>query len=219
VLLTPPEPAPGKELPKSLTRPAERSTHQTQLDAYAQVFARWQVPGIVNGIPCNHAPTVGLQCLKQTGSWDELLRLDRPVVLELWNDGATPYYGAMLEASSDIALLSIAGTEHSVDRQALDGSWFGTYIVLWQMPPGYNGNLREGSQGVAVTWLRSQLGDFMGSQLNPSMRDTFDSTLRDAVIRFQRQRGLRPDGIVGPATWIELNSVGTQRVPRLQRLG
>jgi general secretion pathway protein A len=219
VLLTPPEPTPGKELPKSLTRPAERSTHQTQLDAYAQVFARWQVPGTVNGIPCNHAPTVGLQCLKQTGTWDELLRLDRPVVLELWNDGATPYYGAMLEASSDIALLSIAGTEHSVGRQALDGSWFGTYIVLWQMPPDYNGNLREGSQGAAVTWLRSQLSDFTGSQLNPTMRDTFDSTLRDAVIRFQRQRGLRPDGIVGPATWIELNSVGTQRVPRLQRLG
>jgi len=218
-LLTPPEPAPGNELPKSFTRPAERSTHQTQLDAYAQVFARWQVPGIVNGIPCNHAPTVGLQCLKQTGTWDELLRLDRPVVLELWNDGATPYYGAMLEASNDVALLSIAGTEHSVGRQALDGSWFGTYIVLWQMPPDYNGNLREGSQGVAVTWLRSQLGDFMGSQLNPTASDTFDSTLRDAVIRFQRQRGLRPDGIVGPATWIELNSVGTQHVPRLQRLG
>jgi general secretion pathway protein A len=87
------------------------------------------------------------------------------------------------------------------------------------MPPDYNGNLREGSQGVAVTWLRSQLSDFMGSQLNPTLRDTFDSTLRDTVIRFQRQRGLRPDGIVGPATWIEINSVGAQRVPRLQRLG
>jgi general secretion pathway protein A len=104
VLLTLPEPSPEpspaavptKEAPKSLTRPPDRSTHQTQLDAYAQVFARWQVPGIVSGIPCNHAPRVGLQCLKQTGSWDDLLRLDRPVVLELWNDSATPYYGAML---------------------------------------------------------------------------------------------------------------------------
>jgi general secretion pathway protein A len=226
VLLTSREPAPepvsapvpDNEAPKSLTRPPDSSTHQTQLDAYAQVFARWQVPGIVSGIPCNHAPRVGLQCLKQTGTWDDLLRLNRPVVLELWNDSATPYYGAMLEASNDVALLSIAGTEHSVGRQALDGSWFGTYIVLWQMPPDYNGNLSEGSVGVAVAWLRSQLGDFMGSQLNPPS-DTFDSTLRDAVIRFQRRQGLRPDGIVGPATWIEINSVGTQHVPRLQGLG
>jgi general secretion pathway protein A len=189
------------------------------LDAYTQVFARWQVPGIVTGIPCNHAPTVGLQCLKQTGTWDDLLRLDRPVVLELWSDSATPYYGALLEASSDIALLSIAGTELPVGRKALDGSWFGTYIVLWQMPPDYNGNLHQGSEGVAVAWLRTQLTELMGVRLDAATPGTFDPILHAAVIRFQRQRGLRPDGIVGPATWIEINSAGTRRVPRLQGLG
>jgi general secretion pathway protein A len=213
------EPATLVETQVRVARPPGISTHQTQLDAYAQVFARWQVPGTVTGIPCNYAPNVGLQCLKQHGTWDDLLRLDRPVVLELWNDSATPYYGALLEASSENASLSIAGTQHSVDRRALDGSWFGTYIVLWQMPPDYNGNLRQGSQGVAVSWLRSQLTDYLDLQLDATTPATFDSPLRGAVIRFQRQRGLRPDGIVGPATWIEINSVGARRVPRLQGFG
>ncbi len=213
------ESARSVETQQRVARPPGLSTYQTQLDAYAEVFARWRVPGVVTGIPCNHAPNVGLQCLKQTGTWDDLLRLDRPVVLELWNESTAPYYGALLEASSDNASLSIAGAEHSVDRQALDGSWFGTYIVLWQMPPDYNGNLHQGSQGVAVSWLRSQLTDFLGLEFDATTPDTFDSTLRGAVIRFQRQRGLRPDGIVGPATWIELNSVGSRPVPRLQGLG
>ncbi len=214
-----PEPATLVEAQKRVSRPPGISTHQTQLDAYAQVFERWQVPGIVRGIPCNHAPNVGLQCLKRNGTWDDLLRLDRPVVLELWNDSATPYYGALLEASSENASLSIAGTEYSVDRQALDGSWFGTYIVLWQMPPDYNGNLHQGSQGVAVSWLRAQLADFLDLEFDVTTADTFDRSLYSAVIRFQRQRGLRPDGIVGPATWIEINSAGARPVPRLQGLG
>jgi general secretion pathway protein A len=106
-----------------------------------------------------------------------------------------------------------------VDRQALDGSWFGTYIVLWQMPPDYNGNLHQGSQGVAVSWLRAQLADFLDLEFDVTTADTFDRSLYGAVIRFQRQRGLRPDGIVGPATWIEINSAGARPVPRLQGLG
>ncbi len=36
-------------------------------------------------------------------------------------------------------------------------------------------------------------------------RDVFDETLRDAVLLFQRERGLIADGIVGPATRAEMN--------------
>ena len=72
---------------------------------------------------------------------------------------------------------------------------------------------------MTVSWLRSQLADFLALESDATVADTFDRALHGAVIRFQRQRGLRPDGIVGPATWIEINSVGAQPVPRLQGLG
>lgn len=203
-----------------LTRPAGRTTQQSQLDAYAAVLDRWQVPTEVSGIPCNYAPRHGLQCLKQTGTWRDLVRIDRPVVLELWDDGSAPYYGALLAVAGDSARVRVGDQEHTVRTADLDGAWYGTYIVLWRMPPDYNGNLREGSEGYSVAWLRARLEGYFQIELAAPRSEAFDAELHDAVVRFQRQRGLRPDGIVGPATWIELNSVASDAdVPTLEATG
>ena len=44
----------------------------------------------------------------------------------------------------------------------------------------------------------------------------FDDTLEQAVIRFQRDHGLTPDGVVGPRTIIHMNSIANRPgVPRL----
>ena len=37
--------------------------------------------------------------------------------------------------------------------------------------------------------------------------DIFDLQAKDAVIRFQNNRGLVADGIVGPKTWSKLNEI------------
>jgi peptidoglycan hydrolase-like protein with peptidoglycan-binding domain len=64
--------------------------------------------------------------------------------------------------------------------------------------------LKEGSKGPEVIKLKQTLKklNFYGA-----IDDIFDLEAKDAVIRFQNDRGLVPDGIVGPKTWSKLNEI------------
>lgn len=72
---------------------------------------------------------------------------------------------------------------------------FGTFGA----PP----TLRVGSSGQAVTDLQEML-NARGYLISINGRFDSISTL-NAVINFQRDNGLNPDGIVGPLTWGKLN--------------
>lgn len=64
--------------------------------------------------------------------------------------------------------------------------------------------LREGDQGVWVLDLQVQL-----KQLNyfvGELDDQFGSRVRGALVRFQSDNGLEPDGVAGPRTWKTLET-------------
>jgi len=211
--------------PVNLTRP-DMTAFQSQRSAYQAAFDRWGADTsswTESTIPCNFAPTVGLQCLSRSGSWSNIRRLDLPVVLELWDQGSAPYYGAITAASGDSLLLHLGDTRYQVKPADLRNVWFGSYVVLWQMPPDYTGTLERGDRHPSVGWLRRQLetlsrdlpgidaADVTGA--DPQM---FDAALQGAVIAFQRQEQLVADGIVGPATWIRLGQRLDLPLPRLE---
>jgi general secretion pathway protein A len=83
-----------------LGRPPGLSATDTQHAAYARVFERWGQPMDDSDIPCNVAAHVGLQCLRDTGGWSSLVRINRPAVLELWDDSSQPFYGAALQMNA-----------------------------------------------------------------------------------------------------------------------
>ena len=70
-------------------------------------------------------------------------------------------------------------------------------------------NLSSGSRGPEVSTLQRELN----RQLFPNPRlvvdGIFGSLTRNAVIAFQRQAGLNPDGIVGPLTRAALGMPNT----------
>jgi general secretion pathway protein A len=189
-----------------LLRPQNATTADLQRDAYAAVFNRWKVPFDPNGVPCDQAPQVGLQCLKLTGTWNDVQRLDHAAVLELWDDRPDPYYAAVLARHDNTLTVALGGQAFEVTADGLAGHWFGTYIVLWQMPPDYRGNLQIGDTGPSVAWLRQHLAVALQIDLRAPVPDRFDEGLQNALVRFQREHGLVPDGIVGPITWIAVNS-------------
>jgi len=56
-----------------------------------------------------------------------------------------------------------------------------------------------------VRWLRDTLALIDGGEASSGESERFDAALIERVKAFQRQRGLDPDGIVGPQTFIHLN--------------
>ncbi len=199
----------------SLSRPVGVTGPDSQRDAYAAVFKRWNAPFKPDDIPCDQAPGVGLQCLKLNGTWRDVERLDQPVVIELWDDGATPYYAAIIGHRDNNITLTLGSAEIQTTPEQLANHWYGSYIVLWQMPPDYRGNLQVGDEGPSVAWLRERLASTLSIDLRASNPARFDDALQAALIHFQRENGMVPDGVAGPMTWIAMNATGANSAPRL----
>ena len=137
--------------------PAGKPSAELQRAAYAAVFDRWGTPVQPSDVPCNQAPQVGLQCLKLNGTWRDIERIDHPVVVELWDDRAEPYYAAVLGHRDDVVSIRLGDQTVEATAADLGSHWYGSYIVLWQMPPDYRGALKLGDEGPSVAWLRQHL--------------------------------------------------------------
>lgn len=201
--------APRARSAAELERPEDLSPFQTQRLAYETVLSQWgadlrEWPNA--RVPCNFAPSAGLQCLSTTGSWTDIRRLNLPVVLELWDKGAAPYYGAVTHMEDESVTLGLGHERFTVSLEDLQDIWFGSYVLLWKMPPNYSGSLKRGDRHPSVRWLREQLTSL--GMAAPASGDAavFDAALQDAVVDFQRRESLLADGIVGPATWIRLGA-------------
>ncbi|MFW6093093.1 MAG: AAA family ATPase [Pseudomonadota bacterium] len=222
----PAPPAPAIDPPDSAAAPAvsaldqpDIAPYQSQRLAYRTLFELWDVD--VSGwsadtIPCNFAPTAGLQCLSRAGSWSDIRRLNLPVILELWGQGSAPYYAAVTAMDDEMVELELAGQRYRVDPARLQDAWFGSYVVLWQMPPDYQGALKRGDEHSTVRWLRERLEALGAGPLETASPSRFDAPLQEAVIEFQRRESLLTDGIVGPATWIKLAERLDTAAPRLE---
>jgi general secretion pathway protein A len=210
---TPPVPADAAPPPPTstgqpLVRP-DMPAYQTQRLAYRAVFDRWGADLASwnsSTIPCNFAPSAGLQCLSRTGSWSDIRQMNLPVVLELWDKGSAPYYGAVTAMNDQGLVLQLGTRRFEVTTAELRDIWFGSYVVIWKMPPDYHGTLKRGDRHPSVRWLRSQLESLGAAQLQTAEPVLFDAALQDAVVAFQRDERLLADGIVGPATWISLGA-------------
>lgn len=64
-----------------------------------------------------------------------------------------------------------------------------------------------GDEGRAVRDIQNRL-EALGHDSRPDVRGLFNDGTRQAVISFQRAKGLDPDGIVGPDTWRALYEAG-----------
>ena len=202
-----------------LARPKGAKASELQRDAYAALFELWDAHFDPNDVPCNQAPQVGLQCLKLNGTWRDIARLDHPVVIELWDEIAEPYYAAILGQHDNVITVRLGDQTVTATADELASHWYGSYIVLWKMPPDYRGNLRVGDEGAAVAWLRQHLAAVLQIDLRTPEPARFDEDLQLALMRFQRENGMVPDGIAGPLTWIAMNANSPDATPRLSAGG
>ncbi len=73
---------------------------------------------------------------------------------------------------------------------------------------------KSGDEGSPVRDIQDRLSA-LGYECQPDARGTFGSGTQDAVVHFQKDKGLDGDGIVGPDTWRSLYEAGYRFGDRL----
>jgi len=184
--------------------------------AFDSVYLAWGIANESPERPCADNTKEILRCLRGYGDLGELKRLNRPAVLELWDDSPDPFFAALLANSDNSYTIEIEGNVHVVNGVTLQQHWFGNYTVLWRAPPGFNRAIQLGHTGTQVEWVRERLESL--SRLAPTDLDRafFDRNLEDALKQFQRSQQLRPDGIAGPNSLIQLHSSADVLVAKLR---
>lgn len=76
--------------------------------------------------------------------------------------------------------------------------------------------LKEGSKGEGVKEFQEMYNSYFSGTLTAD--GTFGSKTKAEVIKFQKSRGLTPDGIVAAKTWSSLRSLVTHDIPIEQRI-
>jgi general secretion pathway protein A len=174
-----------------------------------------KLPAAVAPEYCVFAQDMGLSCLLERGSWGLLRQYDRPVIMELNTDDGQAVPVILQHVDDNIAELKIGNESHRLPVSEVDRYWLGDFALLLKAPPNGNLLLRAGDRGPDVAWLRQSLETAQQVKLPAADPAYFDIPLHNEVIAFQRSHGLKPDGVVGKQTLIQLNTHSGGNVPLL----
>ncbi|MCJ7684920.1 MAG: AAA family ATPase [Desulfobacteraceae bacterium] len=178
--------------------------------AFAVLFNQWQTayPALPGMTACERATKVGLRCFKGRGNWTTLRNLNRPAILELIDENQRRHYAAVVLMKERDITLDFGAQQVTLDRAGIESFWFGDFTLLWRPVTLHSSVIKEGATGPDVLWLRAQLDRLEGTQREPdapSPSPLFDNMLKRRVMDFQRAHFVKPDGIVGDQTLIQLN--------------
>jgi general secretion pathway protein A len=170
--------------------------------AWKSLLQLWRLPtdDAASGVvaTCPFAISSDTYCLRTRGPLDRLVAQDRPVLLRLRNEEAETW-ALLLGADAMRVRLSLDGEAVDIDRIALSRRWTGEYAALWRGPADLVLPLADNTP--AMTWVRDHLTP---RYLGVDAVAAFDETMQAAVQRFQNDRGLASDGVIGPETLMAL---------------
>jgi general secretion pathway protein A len=217
----PPEPVAvnGSDVPPVPLAPLlHDSAGRTGTDtAFGELFRLWNVDLHSDSRrPCVQAEELGLHCLYQRGTLEQVQTLGRPVILTLRDADSNPHQVVLVGIGERAATLNIDGAEYRVDSQELARFWFGEYLLLWRPQTGAVNAFLPGMRDPGVRWLRDSLAVIQGNPVEPADSDLYDENLANRIRDYQRERQLPVDGIAGYATQAAINSeVSSGDMPRL----
>lgn len=200
--------------------PADLPFDRDQHMAFQALLKQWEVPYKKNEDVCQQAQTQGLRCLKGLGNLSIIMKLNRPVVLKLFDERGKNYYVAMTGIKGQTAMIEVGAEARSVVLKEIEKRWLGDYTLLWRLPPNYHGDIHPGMKGRDVQWIDAQLAIIQGRKALTGETLTYDNQLVTQVKQFQLAEGLVPDGVIGPQTIIHLSTEAGSKAPTLlQRQG
>jgi len=221
IKMAPGIPAQQQEPPTPILRIEQLTTDRRS--AMALLLKRWG-PIIYSKLepmePCRFAETKGLRCREGKGGWNKLYSYNRPALIRLTDGNGTDSGYALVEGLNfNFALLNLGTDKVRVPLTQLDPYWSGDYLLLWQPPLEGTMVISPRASSQSIQWLRETMSRLPGWVSSNTGSTGFDPALKREVQRFQRHRGLVPDGIVGPETLIHLNTAtGVPGIPHLESI-
>jgi len=165
--------------------------------------------------PCAKLRTGELRCFRSSaGTLDQLRQLDRPVLLVLRDGDGQTRLLRLVSLGSRRAVLASGPATFAVPLDQLARLWRGEFATLWRSPLAYGDPLTPGARGPAVDALARGLADWRQAA-PPASGQLLSGALAEQLAGFQVAQSLRPDGIAGPTTFMQLNRVQGVAEPRL----
>jgi general secretion pathway protein A len=179
--------------------------------AWRELATAWAL-GLDDGDPCAAAQRRQVQCFRTANSTLALIRqLDRPGILTLRDSKDRPVYALLTGLTDEAATLRFGTASRTVSLLSLATLWRGEFATFWRAPPEYAGKLVDASSGASAGWVSAQL-----AKLHHEAPVTTDVAWKAQVSAFQLSQGLKPDGLAGPTTFMQLNRALGIDEPRLR---
>ncbi len=165
---------------------------------------------------CNFAMGYGLKCTEYSGQWEELRELNRPAILKFSAGLKGEFWVTLKSLQETQATLIVGNQEKTVSIERLSTLWSGKFILLWSVSPNYQGGIKLGDRGRAVSWLSESLNKInqpYGEEY--PIVSIFDNALKRRLMDFQLSRNIQPDGIAGIRTILKINEETLSGIPLL----
>ncbi|AWB66830.1 AAA family ATPase [Saccharobesus litoralis] len=184
--------------------------------AFKHLLQAWRVE--IDGEmtePCQQINEWQLNCYSSKGNLPNLVSLNYPALLQLYQANGEVFYGVLEHASlqNNVFSVVIAGQQHQVDRTWFDQYWRGGAVIVWQQPEGYQGQIDANSGIESLQWLENSLA----FQQNRRARKigSFDSQLQRKLHQFQNELGLALTPFADEETLIALHHQNSNDGPTL----
>lgn len=156
--------------------------------------------------PCWQLNTQGFACSKtKLETWEEIIALNRPVVLSLINSKKFRSYAVLIGVQGEKALVIDGKNKRQIiTLEELGPLWTGNVFYLWKKPKDYSEPLGLGSSNATVAEIAAQFA-LLDAQPTPLTKRRYNKALKERVTIFQREHQLTADGILGERTLMKLN--------------
>jgi general secretion pathway protein A len=198
---------------------AQQLTAEEPTYPFSALFAAWSLaaePLYSEEEVVALAERRGLQAEKLSGvKWDVLRAIDRPAVVWLRDENAD-LKSYLLESIVENRL-SLKGTSgrQTLDLEVFLEQWSGVFLYLWRPPVEFN-RLRLGDinpQG--LSWLQAKLQQVDSNYEQIITGGRYNAAVREQVVGFQTQQGIKADGVVGRQTLMRINQLTDSSIPTI----
>lgn len=159
---------------------------------------------VAEGDPCEQASHTQTHCFRSSRGLGLIRQLGRPGILTLSDENGRAVYALLTGLSNQGATLRMGGVTQTVSLGTLGKIWRGDFATFWRAPPGYQQSIVDGNAGPLVDGLATRLAMARGEPVTAD-KQNYDAALKAKVAAFQLAHGLKPDGIAGPTTFMQLN--------------